>query len=57
MKQYAIALTLGPFKLGMKQGLEGQTRVQRQGDFRYNYITLRFKAPSFPVDSLKDFFM
>jgi hypothetical protein len=41
----------------MKQGLEGQTRVQRQGDFKDNYITLRFKVSSFPVDSLKDFFM
>jgi hypothetical protein len=35
MKQYPISLIfqLGTLKLGVKQGLQGQTRTQRQGDF------------------------
>ncbi len=30
----------GRLKLGMKQGLEGQTRSQRQGDFKDNCVIL-----------------
>jgi hypothetical protein len=35
MKQYPISLIfqLGSLKFGVKQGLQGQTRTQRQGDF------------------------
>jgi hypothetical protein len=36
MKWYPISLTLQTLTLGMKKGLEGQTRAQRQGDFTDN---------------------
>jgi len=37
MKQYPILLTCkAPLQLGMKQGEQGQTRVQRQGGFPDN---------------------
>jgi hypothetical protein len=47
MKQYAIALTLGPFKLGTKRGLEGQTRVQRQGDLGITILLFSLRCHPF----------
>jgi hypothetical protein len=43
IKQYLILLTLQLHSnLGMKQGLEGQTRAQkRQGDFKDNSIVVK----------------
>jgi hypothetical protein len=45
MKQCPISVQyLIPLKLGMKQGLEGQRRAQRQGDFTDNSKAIQ-KSP------------
>jgi len=47
IKQYQFSLKTATVKLRMKQGLHGQTRTQRQGDFKDNSIISKKKDASY----------